>query len=42
MKKETDQQQENKNLSIEQKEKREHGEDIEPQREVDKPTHSDS
>ncbi|GLY11207.1 3-methyladenine DNA glycosylase [Bacillus badius] len=30
--------QERENLSIEQKEKKKRGEDIEPQREVDKPT----
>ncbi|MEK4030996.1 MULTISPECIES: 3-methyladenine DNA glycosylase [Bacillaceae] len=42
MSKETGKQQEQENLSIEQKEKRRRGEDIEPQREVDKPTHSDS
>ncbi|WP_095407468.1 MULTISPECIES: 3-methyladenine DNA glycosylase [Bacillaceae] len=38
MNKETNQQQENENLSIEQKEKKARGEDIEPQRQVDKPT----
>ena len=40
MNKETDQQQEKENLSIEQKEKKARGEDIEPQRQVDKPTWS--
>ncbi|KKB35661.1 hypothetical protein [Bacillus thermotolerans] len=37
-----DKQQEQENLSVEQKKKREEGQDIEPQRQVDKPTHSDS
>lgn len=39
MKKEERQDQEN--LSVEQKEKQKRGQDIEPQRQVDKPTHSD-